>query len=523
MPFAYPAPNMPGQLAQTVPVMADFNYLKGIFTGVTTGYVPSFDPTAPHNILWVPNTGSGGSVTSVGLSLPAIFTVSGSPVTTSGTLTAVLASEAQHFVFAAPSGSSGTPAFRALVSGDIPALAYVTSVGLSLPAEFTISNSPVTASGTLTGVWASAAQHAVFAGPSASAGTPAFRVLVAGDLPNTTVTAATYGDSTHVAQFTVDAQGRLTAASNVAITATGSVTSVGLSLPAELTVSGSPVTTSGTLAAVWANESANKVFAGPTTGAATTPAFRSLVTADMPSGTGTVTSVAMTVPAELSVSGSPVTTSGTLAVTKNNQSANLVYAGPTSGAASAPTFRALTAADVPGTAGGGMVLLEQHTAASSATLDFTTTFTSTYDQYFFSVIDLISSSDADAFHILFSTDGGSTYLSANYRYIFAVNGDAGTSTQTRSASDSKIVFASNIKFATFGLSADMWFYNPLSTSLGKLFYLNGRNLNSVAGELLERHGTAGNTTTSAVNAIRFKFSTGNISSGTIRSYAIAKS
>lgn len=38
-------------------------------------------------------------------------------------------------------------------------------------------------------------------------------------LPNTAVTAGAYGDSTHVGAFTVDAKGRLTAASNVAIAA----------------------------------------------------------------------------------------------------------------------------------------------------------------------------------------------------------------------------------------------------------------------------------------------------------------
>jgi len=67
-----------------------------------------------------------------------------------------------------------------------------------------------------------------------------------------------------------------------------------------------------------------------------------------PTGTGgTVTSVALSVPAEFSVAGSPVTTTGTLAVSKANQNANLVYAGPSSGGAAAPTFRALVAADVP--------------------------------------------------------------------------------------------------------------------------------------------------------------------------------
>ena len=64
------------------------------------------------------------------------------------------------------------------------------------------------------------------------------------------------------------------------------------------------------------------------------------------SGVGTVTSVALTAPAEFTVSGSPVTTSGALAVTKANQSANQVWAGPTSGGAAAPAFRALVGADL---------------------------------------------------------------------------------------------------------------------------------------------------------------------------------
>ena len=62
---------------------------------------------------------------------------------------------------------------------------------------------------------------------------------------------------------------------------------------------------------------------------------------------GTVTSVALTVPARQTVTGSPVTTSGTLAISDNTQSANLVFGGPSSGSAAAPTFRSLVAADLP--------------------------------------------------------------------------------------------------------------------------------------------------------------------------------
>jgi hypothetical protein len=80
------------------------------------------------------------------------------------------------------------------------------------------------------------------------------------------------------------------------------------------------------------------------------------------SSAGTVTSVALTVPSILSVTGSPITSSGTLAVSLATQSPNQVLAGPTSGGAATPTFRALVAADVPDISGTYL------TASSTATL-----------------------------------------------------------------------------------------------------------------------------------------------------------
>jgi hypothetical protein len=66
--------------------------------------------------------GGGGTVTSVGLSLPSIFSVSNSPVTLSGTLTATLSTQSANTVFIAPDGSTGAPTFRSLVANDIPTL-----------------------------------------------------------------------------------------------------------------------------------------------------------------------------------------------------------------------------------------------------------------------------------------------------------------------------------------------------------------------------------------------------------------
>lgn len=66
------------------------------------------------------------------------------------------------------------------------------------------------------------------------------------------------------------------------------------------------------------------------------------------SGSGTVTSVAATVPsALLTVSGSPITTSGTLTLTLVSAAQNAVFAGPATGGAGVPAYRALVAADVP--------------------------------------------------------------------------------------------------------------------------------------------------------------------------------
>jgi hypothetical protein len=66
-----------------------------------------------------------------------------------------------------------------------------------------------------------------------------------------------------------------------------------------------------------------------------------------PANVGTVSSVALSLPAIFSVSGSPITSSGTLTGTLANQTANTVFSGPATGGAAAPTFRALVAADIP--------------------------------------------------------------------------------------------------------------------------------------------------------------------------------
>lgn len=79
------------------------------------------------------SAGAGlGTVTSVGLSAPGIFTVSGSPVVTSGTLALALANQTANLVWAGPvSGPAAPPTFRAMVAGDLPYLFNVNQLALS--------------------------------------------------------------------------------------------------------------------------------------------------------------------------------------------------------------------------------------------------------------------------------------------------------------------------------------------------------------------------------------------------------
>lgn len=127
--------------------------------------------------------GGGGTVTYVGLSMPTEYNVAGTPITNTGTFTVSWNNQLKNTVFAGPVAGTGTPSFRLLDASDIPTLPYVTSVGISMPSQFSVANSPVTSSGTLTVSWQSQSANLVFASPNGSAGVPTFRSLNLNDMP----------------------------------------------------------------------------------------------------------------------------------------------------------------------------------------------------------------------------------------------------------------------------------------------------------------------------------------------------
>jgi len=109
--------------------------LTGAGTTAVTGTYPNFTITS--------NDAYTGTVTSVATAgTVSGLTLTGGPITSSGTITlggtlavtpSDFASQTANYVLAAPNGSAGTPTFRALVSADIPALSYLSSIGVTAP------------------------------------------------------------------------------------------------------------------------------------------------------------------------------------------------------------------------------------------------------------------------------------------------------------------------------------------------------------------------------------------------------
>jgi hypothetical protein len=108
----------------------------------TNGQVLAWSST---NNDWEPKTAAAGSVTSVGLAMPPEFTVTGSPVTAAGTLTAAKASQNANTFWGGPaSGAPAAPVFRALAAADIPASSSISVKGVLVG---TATNTPLQVNG----------------------------------------------------------------------------------------------------------------------------------------------------------------------------------------------------------------------------------------------------------------------------------------------------------------------------------------------------------------------------------------
>lgn len=274
--------------------------------------ISSTTPTT-NQILIYNGTNWAPFTSSIALSMPSIFSVSGSPINLSGTFGVSLNTQSANTVFAGPSsGAAAVPTFRALTTTDIPNLdaSKITSgifpivrggTGLSFLGsanQLIRVNSGGTALEYFTPTYLTGNQSITLSGDVTGTGSTAITTTIA----NNSVTYAKLQDisaSRLLGRYSAtngDAQ-EITIGTGLSLNTTtgvlsvtggsGSVASVGLSLPSIFSVTGSPVTSSGTLTATLTTQGANLFFASPNS-ISGTPSFRAITNNDLPDSGVTV-------------------------------------------------------------------------------------------------------------------------------------------------------------------------------------------------------------------------------------------
>lgn len=178
----------------------------------------------------------------------------------------------------------------------------------------------------------------------------------------------------------------------------------------------------------------------------------------------------------------------------------------------------------------GLVLLGQQTASGTATLDFTGLITSTYDEYLIEGVNLIPATNAVLPWIRFSTDGGTSYDSgANYQWANSIqtpSGGTGFTAVASATGASAIIPTGSGNVANTAVGGGLRFsarlYDPLSATAHKALIGDGTFRNSGDSNHYRLNFGGYYISATAVNAMRFLFSSGNIASGTIRVYGIKK-
>jgi hypothetical protein len=170
---------------------------------------------------------------------------------------------------------------------------------------------------------------------------------------------------------------------------------------------------------------------------------------------------------------------------------------------------------------GSFVLVEEHTASSSADLEFTTGITSTYDDYIVRLINVNPATTSTTLEMQVSTNSGSTWV-ADGNYYGAVlgydNGGAAQSYHPAAINFYQLTPTTDTSTGFDGISGDIDVTNPGSASLRKSITFNITM--PASASFIRFAGSAVWTGTTAVNAVRFLFSSGNVASGTIRMYGL---
>ena len=184
-----------------------------------------------------------------------------------------------------------------------------------------------------------------------------------------------------------------------------------------------------------------------------------------------------------------------------------------------------------GDLGGSLVLISEQTASSSSAISFTSGIDSTYKEYVFKFIDIHPSADNINFTFNMSVDSGSNYNVAKTTTFFEAYHKEDGSDQYLAIADGRDL-AQGTGFQQLNgagvqnendgsISGYLQIFNPSSTTFVKHFIssssCNAHNNHYAWNSFMAGYGN----TTSAVDAVQFKMSSGNIDAGTIKMYGVS--
>jgi len=186
---------------------------------------------------------------------------------------------------------------------------------------------------------------------------------------------------------------------------------------------------------------------------------------------------------------------------------------------------ALQASDV----GGSLKLISTQTASSSSTISFTSGIDSTYKEYIFKFINCHPSANAAELQFNLSVDSGSNYnVTKTSSYFHAEHDEADNNTDLTYLASRDLAQSTSFQTLHQGTGTDndqsvsgfLHLFEPSSTTFVKHFL---SQISSYKDDDFNQNtfvGGYGNTT-SAVDAVQFKFSSGNIDSGVIKMYGVS--
>ena len=183
-----------------------------------------------------------------------------------------------------------------------------------------------------------------------------------------------------------------------------------------------------------------------------------------------------------------------------------------------------------GLSGGTMALLSTQTASSSSTIDFTSGIDSTYKEYIFKFIDIHPETNTTKLQINASADSGSNYnvtKTTNYFQAYHTESDSATALSYYANRDlAQSTSAQQLK--DIGNTSDdsaagmLHLFNPSSTTFVKHFFSTFVGPTGESTQNLHNSFVGGYfNTTSAIDAIQFSMSSGNIDSGVIKLYGVS--